>query len=613
MVCKGMGNRVTQTVYTQSFTIGFSDREKWIDIVFEAPVPVDYTTDLWIVIHSESAGDVYYNAYTGEGSGNAALYAGSLDSDFQQKTKYDWMSGGDVPASFLIRTTLTEGSYSYNVYKDDVKIAQDLSETTYGATLEANKPNVFTVTTNYYGGESSASNSVGHALGNATIETVLLSGNDVLTIAEGSTLTVSGFLTNDNSDNLIIEDGGQLLHSSEGVKATVKKNITAYSTANGVNDGWHLIGYPFAENGLVTDMANLFQNKYDLYYYDEPTHYWKNQELAANGFTELKPAKGYLYANSGGVSLGLIGTLKAGNATVNLPLDYTAKAGRLKGFNLVGNPFAHNVTSFTGTNVATDVYRMNETKDDLTVSTIDEDNPLKPGEGFFVKATSAGASITFNDNGGTKGKMAKTGRINLELRENGMLIDRLIVKQDGEPLEKLSLKENSTKLFALRDNQEMAVAVIEDNEQPINFKAAKNGEYTLSFNLDGVELDYLHLIDNMIGADVDLLQTNEYSFNGKTTDYASRFRLVFSTICEDVNGDNEAFAYIDASGNIVITADEVEDAGAASLQVVDMMGRVVVSAGGHTRCVPTTGIPAGVYVMRLIDGENVRTQKIVVR
>ena len=209
--------------------------------------------------------------------------------------------------------------------------------------------------------------------------------------------------------------------------------------------------------------------------------------------------------------------------------------------------------------------------------------------------------------------MAKTGRINLELRENGMLIDRLIVKQDGEPLEKLSLKENSTKLFALRDNQEMAVAVIEDNEQPINFKAAKNGEYTLSFNLDGVELDYLHLIDNMIGADVDLLQTNEYSFTAKTTDYASRFRLVFSTICEDVNGDNEAFAYIDASGNIVITADEVEDAGAASLQVVDMMGRVVVSAGGHTRCVPTTGIPAGVYVMRLIDGENVRAQKIVVR
>jgi hypothetical protein len=43
-------------------------------------------------------------------------------------------------------------------------------------------------------------------------------------------------------------------------------------------------------------------------------------------------------------------------------------------------------------------------------------------------------------------------------------------------------------------------------------------------------LDYLHLIDNLTGADVDLLQMPEYTFTAKTTDYASRFRLVFS-IC----------------------------------------------------------------------------------
>ncbi|MBR5910939.1 MAG: C10 family peptidase [Bacteroidales bacterium] len=614
MVCKGMGNRVTQTVYTQSFTIEVSDRNKWIEIVFEEPVLVDYTTDLWIVIHSESGGETSVDCalYTDEGHDNAALYADNLDGNFQQRTT--WAPGtGTTSLSFLIRTTLTEGTYSYNVYKDDVKIAQDLTDTIYGATLEANKPNVFTVTTNYYGGESSASNSVGHALGEATIESVALFDDDILTIAEGSTLIVSGTLTNDNPDNLVIEDGGQLFHSSEGVKATVKKEVAAYTPNS--SDGWHLIGYPFAENGMVDDMANLTANEYDLYYYDEPTHYWKNQKHTANNFTELTAAKGYLYANSGPVSLGLKGTLNAGNATVSLPLDYTAKAGRLKGFNLVGNPFAHNVTSFTGTNVATKVYRMNETKDGLIVSTIDEDNPLMPGEGFFVKATANGASITFN--GGAKGSerslSQSKGSINLELRENGKLIDRLIVKQDGEPLEKLSLKENSTKLFALRDNQEMAVVVIEDNEQPINFKAAKNGEYTLSFNLDGVNLDYLHLIDNMTGADVDLLQTNKYTFTAKTTDYASRFRLVFSSICEDANGDNEAFAYIN-NGNIIITTDAhgAADTFNVSLQVIDIMGRGIVFVGGHTRCVPTAGMPAGVYVLRLMNGDTVRTQKIVI-
>jgi len=43
-----------------------------------------------------------------------------------------------------------------------------------------------------------------------------------------------------------------------------------------------------------------------------------------------------------------------------------------------------------------------------------------------------------------------------------------------------------------------------------------------------------------------------------------------------------------------------------------MTGRVVVSVGGNTQTVPTTGIPTGVYVLRLMDGNSVRVQKIVI-
>ncbi len=45
---------------------------------------------------------------------------------------------------------------------------------------------------------------------------------------------------------------------------------------------------------------------------------------------------------------------------------------------------------------------------------------------------------------------------------------------------------------------------------------------------------------------------------------------------------------------------------------MDVTGRVLVSVGGHTRCVPTAGMTSGVYVLRLIDGDNVRTQKIII-
>ena len=68
-------------------------------------------------------------------------------------------------------------------------------------------------------------------------------------------------------------------------------------------------------------------------------------------------------------------------------------------------------------------------------------------------------------------------------------------------------------------------------------------------NVENMDLDYLHLIDNMTGADVDLLSVPEsvegpnatgtgpsassgssYTFTAKTIDYTSRFRLAFS-IC----------------------------------------------------------------------------------
>ncbi len=448
-----------------------------------------------------------------------------------------------------------------------------------------------------------------------------------LTVKDGATLTATDFIyTTGDARNFIIEDGAQVIHPNAGAKATVQKNITGYV---GEKDNYYLIGYSFVGSGAVDDMDNLTANEYDLYFYDEPTHYWMNQKQTANNFTELEVAKGYLYANSQTQTIGLKGTLEAGDAMVNVPLSYASADGKLMGFNLVGNPFAHNVTAFAGNDVATDVYQLNDLRNEVVVGSISETNPLKPGEGFFVKAMAEDASITFN----SRATNAERSNITLELSENGLIVDRFILKRDGAPLEKFTLNENGTKIYATEDGQDWAVAVIaseakqiEDStlsqssrtEQPVNFKAAQNGTYTLTVNVENMDLDYLHLIDNMTGADVDLLGdarhcvSTAYTFAAKTTDYASRFRLVFSTNCGDAIGDNAPFAYV-SNGNIVVVGDAVGDAGTASLQVVDLMGRVLVCRDAfNASAISTTGIPAGVYVLRLVDGENVRTQKVVI-
>ena len=77
-------------------------------------------------------------------------------------------------------------------------------------------------------------------------------------------------------------------------------------------------------------------------------------------------------------------------------------------------------------------------------------------------------------------------------------------------------------------------------------------------------------------------------------------------VCGDANDDNDgdnAFAFF-SNGNIIVN-------GEGMLQVVDMMGRVVLSGDAIHR-VSTNGMTAGVYVLRLINGDNVKTQKIVI-
>ena len=436
----------------------------------------------------------------------------------------------------------------------------------------------------------------------ATVSSLTVIEGLSLTIPEDRLLTVSNNLDNTIASGLVIEEGGQLMHSNAGAQATVQKSIAPYTP--GTKDGWYLVAHPMASNLAITTVENMLDNEYDLYYYDEPTVYWINQEDASNNFTELENGKGYLYGNNEEITLRFAGELQSGTATVEIPLSYTA-GPRLAGFNLVGNPYAHNVTSYTSENVVDGCFVMNEAKDDLIVSEINAENPLKPIEGFFVKASDENASITFNPQ--RIDLMSPNGTISVELTENGKLVDRLLVKtSEGQPLEKLSLNEMRTKLFAQDASQELAIVPCQSNEQPVSFKASRNGQYTVAVNADGMEFDYLHLVDNLSGEDVDLLVDPNYTFEARTSDYTSRFLLRF-IMREGNASETENFVYF--FDDKMVIANE----GRATLQVVDLLGHILSSEQINGSCEKQIHAAPGVYMFRLINGDNVKVQKVVVK
>ena len=101
-----------------------------------------------------------------------------------------------------------------------------------------------------------------------------------------------------------------------------------------------------------------------------------------------------------------------------------------------------------------------------------------------------------------------------------------------------------------------------------------------------------------------------YTFTAKTTDYESRFRLVFVADIEDGSSTgSETFGFINASGNLTLFGIE----GKATLQVIDMMGHVLSSETFSGNYEKKLNVAPGVYVLRLVNGDDVKTQKIVVR
>ena len=65
--------------------------------------------------------------------------------------------------------------------------------------------------------------------------------------------------------------------------------------------------------------------------------------------------------------------------------------------------------------------------------------------------------------------------------------------------------------------------------------------------------------------------------------------------------------YIDENG----TRHDVTSGG--NLQIIDMLGRIITNVETSYYGVSTNGMAPGVYVLRLINGDDVKTQKIIIR
>ncbi|MBR4561131.1 MAG: choice-of-anchor J domain-containing protein [Bacteroidales bacterium] len=449
----------------------------------------------------------------------------------------------------------------------------------------------------------------------AVISINLITGRN--TIADANSITFEGT----PKPTLTLEDGNQLRLNTEIDQPdviTVKKNIIGYA---GTKDQYYLISSPVQwagqynpANGIVTT-----ESDYDLYAFDPAASdglEWRNYKADPTNF-KMDWGTGYLYANAADVMISVTGPVmdnKQPDEIFNYNY-YENEEYSFNGWKLCGNTFTCNAYLSSDSQTMA-FYRMNAEGTGFEAVT----SFIKPMEGFFLQNTVNGKSVVLSRTAPSKGVrclnlvLSQVAAHRVGVSTGSTTLDNAIIRFDeGNTLEKLSFREGSSKVYIKQEGKDYAVVNVEGQvgEVPVSFVPESNGTYSLSFTSEEVSFSYLHLIDNLTGEDVDLLAgastgSAAYTFNARTTDYESRFRLVFAT---GSSVTDDTFGFVNASGNFCIFGIE----GEATVQVIDVLGHVLSSeqfSGSYERHL---NVAPGVYMIRLIQGNDVKVQKVVVR
>lgn len=439
--------------------------------------------------------------------------------------------------------------------------------------------------------------------------------DEIITVPDGKKLEITGTgsLISPVAENLIIEEGGQLIIPNNAtVAATFIKNVPEKTSKEVKVTGWELIssptynvhndGNPYENFSAVDNLEDA--SGYLLYKYDEKERYWRSSQTTGHEYDKLYVAQGYLYGNSTGTAIEFTGNVNSA-ASYLVDLSYNEKdSDKLAGFNMIGNPFSHEIAwsngvTLTGGSISDGYYKIDGEGFSATLCT----ENIAPLQGILVKANATGQSVTFNNvMPVAKGEKANHDNIMFKVKNSECSDVAYALFDKGYGLNKISHRGDMVPMIYIPQNGEnYAIAMMDDNTNSfnLNFEAKTTGNYTLSFKTKG-EFNYLHVIDRLTGEDIDMLVEGEYSFVGSPQDDNNRFivRLGYLPNYDD-NGE-DTFAYQNGSDIVV--------SGEGELQIFDVMGRKVASI--TINGVETVNIPTqGVYIMKL----NEKTQKIVVR
>ncbi|MDO5342421.1 MAG: C10 family peptidase [Bacteroidia bacterium] len=620
----------------------------WFTVTLPTLLPIDYTHNLIVATHcDEKAYPAVCTDY--DGNANAALYG--VGSSFSQADGVSW----------LMRTNITDGTFTYNISKDGVKIAENHSGSSYSYNESENGFHEYHVTTNYFGNESQPSNSVCVPAGatkqflgnnstqwtaadnwknnsmpsstdnvwvrndvivdaNADINSMYINKGVTATVNAGKTLNVSDDIESlSENEWLTVESGGAFVSGAAGVKGTVKRQF-AVDSKDRVAGKWHFLSSPVAA-APVSDFINSADGQnYDLYVYDEPSFTWLNEKddnhdvdnlfYTENGMN-FKPGRGYLASFGSDATMSFVGVLNTGEVTIPVT---ASSSSNLKGFNLVGNPYPCSIDwdaengwtrNVLGDNPYIWIYN-----DDVHQygayqlgnggsGTNGVTNVIASCQGFFVKAVENGDLIINDDVKTTESGAFRKGNDpkSISIKVSGKN------GSDEVMICKTDKKlNNAEKLYSKRDDVPSLYLKADGEKYSIvNVNDDENILIPMGFEC-GVTGKFT-ISSNSDVELIDKLTGNVIDLSSNSYEFVGSMADDYDRFMVRIQNDSDDDEFVYQNG------DELIVKGNGQVRIFDCLGRVVVDEFVTNGKINVSALNTGVYVVRM---ENMN-QKIVIK
>lgn len=431
-------------------------------------------------------------------------------------------------------------------------------------------------------------------------------------------------------------------------------------------DGGTPAGYYWIKNDVDGFFPKEISMKkaWDIYNYFEPEYHWINFKRNSNShwhenwdtnptkidyyydscvgtsFTRIHENETYMQPGRGYMVACKLDTLMRSSTELNYgDVHYlvTCEGEYLTGNNLIGNPYQsyldfkllHESATWNGTAGIQNTYVILDADNNGYVAYYDGTSTgsataqryINMHQGFFIQADRQ-VDLTFTNAMRTNTSTGSNFReeqpayplVNLFVADaagkNDIAVVELSRPENGGAQKLKGIRSGDGSLYTHYNDTDYSIAFIGDpvDNVPVWFEAEADGEYTMRWTTANGTFTYLHLTDNITGADVDCLATDHYTFTASTNDYKSRFKLRFNytDVAEDA-GEANHFAYFDGNNWIV--------EGEGTLELLDVNGRVLEcrELTDSRNSISTEGLSAAMYLMRLTNGEKVSVQKIVVK